>query len=103
MHYILGTRFEVNIQTTGSTDSQSLMMRRYKKYFPENGIYEIWYIRPKPTGKVEYTFISNRSNQRTVVEFENAREADKIISTFTGEDLPDYDQRYKDDVMSSAD
>lgn len=103
MHYILGTTFNVDIRTTGAADTQTMLMRRYRKYFPENGRYEIWYIRPKKDGKVDYTFLNAQTRQTTVVEFASAREADKIISVFTGEELPDYDQRYKDEIMNAAD
>ena len=103
MHYILGTIFNVDIRSTNATDTKSQLMRRYKQYFPENGQYEIWYIRPKKDGKVDYTFLHSSSRQSVVVEFATTREADKIISVFTGEDLPDYDQRYKDEIMNSAD
>lgn len=103
MHYIIGTTFNVDIRSSGATDNQSLLMRRYRQYFPENGRYEIWYIRPTKTGTVEYTFMNSNNRRTTSVEFANAREADKIIAVFTGEDVPDYDQRYKDEIMNAAD
>ena len=103
MHYIIGTRFEVNISTSGAVDNQSLLARRNKKYFPDNGVYELYYIRPKPDKKIEYTFMNVSNRQTIIIPFESTRDADNLIATFTGDEIPDYEQRYRDEIMEVAD
>lgn len=103
MHYIIGTRFEVDINSTGAVDNQSLLARRNKKYFPDNGVYELYYIQPKPDKQVDYTFMNTSNRQTIKITFKSTRDADNVIATFTGDTVPDYDQRYKDEVMKIAD
>ena len=102
MHYIIGTRFDVDIRHTGATDSKSMMARRYKKYFPENGAYEIWYIKPDKNG-VEYTFMHTQTRQVHKHTFKSTREADDILAVFTGETVPDYDKMYAEEASSALD
>ena len=96
MHYIIGERFVVTGVIRGSADPKILAKNRLMGQFPEPGEHELYYIRRKPEGDVEYTFVNLNTRNKHVINFKSTKEADKLLSTIIGEDLPDYEAIYID-------
>lgn len=77
MYYIIGTTFKID----------NLNFKLIKKYAPlSEGIYKINYIR-KNNNLVEYTVINN-IGKKFVLNFNNCKEADNLISSLKNEKLP---------------
>lgn len=85
MHYITGTYFTVNsqIRTRTSQDGESLLV---------GTTYQILKIERRSDQYI-YTFIDSNKTKVTI-SFKSCREADKMISTYRRERIPDYESYY---------
>jgi hypothetical protein len=99
MHYIVGTRIQVNsnpVQTSGPRSVGAAPAKRKvnTEYFEPGREYSLYYIRKVDSG-FDYTFTDEESGEKTVVTFESASKADEYIARILGEKLPNYDKFYK--------
>lgn len=102
MHYILNTSFQtpgglVNRPKIGGPtrfgQDTNLSQPTLNPKFQPGTVYTVVYIK-KVEDKVEYTFKSSKGD--VVVEtFASCNDADKFIAEMRGEQIPDYENFYK--------
>ena len=98
MHYSIGEEIILGArpqQSKGPQPLNAVQVHRTvrNEYFEPGYRYQLYYIRPLPTGQFEYSFQRQDGEVKTYI-FESIQAAEQVIAHAKGDQLPNYDGYY---------